>query len=108
VKVPSVRQVAASPAAYPVTIVYLAAAGVLAAIVGRLLRLDVGLALLALVAVLVVLASMHREMSAVHGLVNSQHDDLVARVSQLTAVLRAAGVRVPNDDDGVDLGRSAT
>jgi hypothetical protein len=108
---PYLRRVAAAPAFYPASTMWLAAALVLAAAAGHILRLDVGLALLTLFAVLVILISMRREVTSVHELVNSQHDVLVARVEtmadrigQLIGALESAGVAVPHDEAGVDRG----
>jgi CHASE3 domain sensor protein len=41
-----------------------------------------------------------RKTREVHSLVNSQHDDLVARTDQLTGALQDAGVRVPRNGTG--------
>ena len=102
---PYVKRVTHSVAFYPVSVVYIAAAVDLSAIVGEAIRFDVGLVLLGLLAVLVILLSMRREVSNVHTLVNSQHDALVARIDQLLAALTEAGVQVPHDDAGVGRGR---
>jgi hypothetical protein len=108
---PYLRRVTRSVAFYPVTVVYVSAVVDLAAIVGGAVRLDIGLVLLALLAVVVILLSMRREVSNVHALVNSQHDALVAsaesmgdRIDQLIAALNTAGVPVPHDEAGVDRG----
>jgi hypothetical protein len=107
------RRVSRTAAFYPVTIVYLAAAVDIAAIAGGAVRLDIGLALLGLLAVLVVLLAMRREVGSVHTLVNSQHDALVAtidamsrRIEQLVDALHEAGVQVPHDQGGVDRDRA--
>ena len=88
----------------PALIIYISAVLIAAAVAAQWVRGDVGVVVLGIVAVLAVLAAMHREVEKVHTLVNSQRDemvahidDLTARVEQLTAVLIAAGQHVPVD-----------
>lgn len=92
------RQVVRAVAFYPISAVYAAVAVVVAAVAGHTLRPDVALVIIGMAALLVLQLSMRHEVSTVHGLVNSQHDALVARIDQLTAALVAAGVQVPHDD----------
>lgn len=92
-----VHRFAHSVAFYPVTIVYGACAAVIGAIAGHFLRADVALLLISLIAVMSVQVSMRREVRRVHVLVNSQRDELVARIDQLVRALRAAGVTIPAD-----------
>lgn len=107
------RRVSRTATFYPVTIVYIAAIVDLTAVVGGAIRLDVGMVLLGLLALLVVLLSMRREVGSVHTLVNSQHDALVAtvramsrRIEELVDALHEAGVQVPHDQGGVDRDRA--
>ncbi|HEU4539663.1 MAG TPA: hypothetical protein VFR23_00925 [Jiangellaceae bacterium] len=107
------RAVVASVAFYPVTLVYLAASMTTVAVVGGVVRLDVGLLLLGLASVLVILISMRREVGTVHHLVNAQHDALLAkigamalRIDQLLDTLTEAGVAIPADSQGVDRDRA--
>jgi predicted transporter len=104
-----IRRVVHSVAFYPVTLTYLAGAMITVAVVGDGLRLDIGLVLLGLFAVLVIMLSMSREVGTVHTLVNSQHDALLAkigamalRIDELLGALIAAGVSIPQDKAGVD------
>lgn len=94
------RRFTSSIAFYPVTAVYVAAAAASAAVAGRYLRLDLALVIVALVAVMAIQLSMRHEVRTVHHLVNSQRDELVARIDQLTAALVAAGLPVPDDRPG--------
>lgn len=82
-------------ALYPVSLCYLTAVLALVLTVSGALTLPMAVVGLALTAVLIVLIAMRREMSTVHRLVNSQHDQLVARIDQLVAALIAAGVAIP-------------
>lgn len=84
----------------PALTIYVASVLAAAAATAGWVRVDVSLVLGGVVTVLAVTASMHREIRLVHTLVNSQHDELVARVAQLTDTLHAAGVGVPNKAGG--------
>lgn len=46
-------------------------------------------------AILAVTLAVRRELEIVHQLVNSQHDELVNRVEQLTEALETSGIPVP-------------
>lgn len=105
------RRVVTSTAFYPLSTLWVAAMLILSAVVGGALRLDVGLTLLTLSAVLIVVLAMRRDVSTVHSLVNSQRDELVTtikemgdRIRQLIVALQEAGVAVPHDE-GVDRDR---
>src|SRR4051812_36659548 len=91
------QRVARSIAFYPVTQVYVAGSGILFAVVGRWVRLDVGLLLFTVFAVLVLLHATMREVAKVHILVNSQRDLLLERIQQLTDALRDADMIVPDE-----------
>jgi hypothetical protein len=82
---------------YPVSTVYLASAAMIATVTGRYIRLEVALLIEGLVAIIAIQISMHSEVVRVHKLVNSQRDEMIARIDQLIATLVAAGVRVPDD-----------
>lgn len=51
--------------------------------------------ILGFAAVIAIIISMRNELEIVHNLVNSQHDELVNRVEQLTEALEASSVPVP-------------
>jgi uncharacterized membrane protein YhaH (DUF805 family) len=98
-----------SAAFYPVTIVYLGAVLAVVAIVGGVLKLEIGLAILGFVALLVVSLSMRGDVRATHVLVNSKHDALLGqvtkmgdRIEQLLEALKDAKVSIPHDTQGVD------
>ena len=109
---PYLQRALRSTAFYSVTLVYLAAVGIGIAVSEDMMRFDVGLVLLASVAVLSIVGSMRIEVGKVHTLVNSQHDVMVAkigamslRIDELLGTLLAAGVKVPEDKAGVDRDR---
>jgi hypothetical protein len=98
-----------SAAFYPVTVTYLGAVLTLVAVVGGVLKLEVGLTILGFVAVLVVSLAMRGDVGKIHTLVNSQHDALIEqiremgdRIDQLLDALQDAGVSIPHDTQGVD------
>lgn len=117
------REIVGSVSFYPVTLTYLAATVLAAAVANKVIQLAIGLILLSLFTFIVILLSMHREVNKVHTLVNSQHDALVGklkemsqrndelaetvsamalRIEELLDTLRAAGVPIPQDKAGVD------
>jgi CHASE1-domain containing sensor protein len=91
-------RLAHAPATRPALTVYVAAVVDAWAVVEGVLAVDLGLILLGVVTGLVIMCSLHHEVTAVHKLVNSQHDALTARVDQLLATLAAAGVQAPHED----------
>jgi hypothetical protein len=91
------RRLVDTAAFRPALTVYVASVAVSAAVADNRIRVEVGMAALGFVALLTALASMHREVEKVHTLVNSQRDELVARITQLTAALVDTGQRVPTD-----------
>jgi hypothetical protein len=100
------RRLGAMFAWYPVSFTWLAGMSLAAAVSAELLRADVAVALFTLVVIGILLAGTSREVSTIHILVNSQHDEMVntinrmsARIGQLLHALHRAGVQVP---DAVD------
>jgi hypothetical protein len=91
-----------SAAFYPLTTLYIAAVLALEAAVSGLVRLDTAIIGLGIVTVILILASIYREVryqraevKKVHTLVNSQRTELLERIEQLVAALQVAGVAVP-------------
>ena len=91
-----------SPSTYPLATFYAVAMIVVPLTVANVLRVDISLILLTCVAVVLILVANRRlsmvlrdEISQVHTLVNSQHTDLVERVTQLIDALKEGGVAVP-------------
>lgn len=100
----SLRQYIRRRNVYPITAMYVGVVGVVMQVASGAWSVELGLSLMAILAVGVVLFLGRRDVRAaqaevhvIHELVNSQHDDLVARVEQLTRALERAGVRVPSD-----------
>lgn len=82
---------------YPISIVYLSAALVVALAAGHWIRFDVGFALLTLVVIATLLVSTRRELTLVYSRANAQHGAQMARIEQLIDALIAAGVAVPQN-----------
>jgi hypothetical protein len=96
-----------SPSTYPLATFWLAAMVIVPLTVADIVNLDTGLILLTSTALFLIVIAMRRatiglraDVEQVHILVNSQHDDLVKRVSQLIKALEMGGVAVP--DPGQD------
>lgn len=112
----TLRTAARSVLFYPLSGVWLVAMGLLAAVTARVLRADVAVVLFTLTVIAILLTatraevgSTRAEVTKIHVLVNSQHDELVAtitrmstRIGQLLRALRTADVPVPHDDTGAD------
>lgn len=115
----SLRLIAHSIALYPVSVVWVVATGLVALTAGNEISPDIALVMLTLVSIIVVMASTHHEVSKIHGLVDSQHDELLetiermsrrddemvdtinrmsARINQLLSRLREAGIPVPHNE----------
>lgn len=95
------RQVFRSAAFYPVTGMYVAAVAVFALVVAGTLRFDVGCALLAVVALFLILASVQREVDDFHRRVAHERWECLSRIDQLAHVLQRHGIPIPPamDDD---------
>ena len=92
------RRAADAAATIPALVIYVAAVATAAAVAGRAVRLDVGVVILGVFTVMVIQAAMHREVTKVHVLVNSQRDELVAHIQDLKAQLAAARAQPPDDE----------
>jgi hypothetical protein len=102
----ALRRLATMFAVYPVSLTWVVGMSLAAAVSADLLRADVAVALFTLVVIAILLHGTSREVSTIHVLVNSQHDEMVktinrmsARIGQLLHALHRAGVQVP---DAVD------
>jgi hypothetical protein len=93
----SPRSILNAPSLYPVTLGYVSAVIILLLISMGWVDIGVGILILGCAAALIILWSMRREVAVVSHLVNSQHDDLMERVDQLTAALVKGGLAVPTD-----------
>ncbi len=93
------RRVERSVVGYPLTGVYLAGTAVAVLISADLLPLAPGLLGLLVVAGLMLMVGIRREVATVHWLVNSQRDVLLDRIDQLIATLTDAGVVVPDEEN---------
>jgi Flp pilus assembly protein TadB len=105
----AVRRLTAMFTWYPVSFTWLTGTSLAAAVSAGLLRADVALALFTLVVIAILLAGTSHEVSTIHVLVNSQHDEMVktinrmsARIGQLLHALHRAGVPVPDAVDAED------
>lgn len=94
----------------PLTTLYLLASAVIIGGVSGAIQLDRALALLALGFLALLILGLHREnrietalvkheLDHIQALVNSQHDDLLARVEQLIKTLQTAGIAVPAPEE---------
>jgi hydrogenase-4 membrane subunit HyfE len=97
-----VRRLLATCTFYSITTLYLAAVAAIILTVQGAVSITAAAAALFALAVLLILAEMHREVRKVHTLVNSQRDLLLARIDQLINTLEAAGVSVPAGKGAVD------
>lgn len=105
------RTLAAAPATAPISTFWFASMlGSISVALGYAER-PVVLVVLTGIAVLLAVVSDHRvtmslrkDVEVVHGLINSQHTDLVDRIDQLTNTLNAAGVAVPPDPRKAETG----
>lgn len=88
-----------SPATYPLSTFWVGAMLVLAASSWDLISFAAGAVILGFLALLLILAAFRRDIAVVHTLVNSQHDDLVNRVQQLTEALVHGNVAVPREPE---------
>jgi uncharacterized membrane protein len=84
-----------SIAFYPLTAFWIASSLAVVGVAQGWFRVDLSIILLAVVGILLLLLNMHREVTAVHQLVNSQRDELVERIEQLVHALHLAGAPVP-------------
>jgi hypothetical protein len=91
-----VRTILRSVVFYPVTIVYLAAVITVGFVVESVLRPEVALLGLGVIAMLTVVVTVLQDVQDVHTLVNSQHDDLLVEVAHLKQVLEANHIPVPD------------
>ena len=82
---------------YPTTAMYLTGVVVACGISADLFSRDVGLVVLTVMASLLILVALTREVRTVHTLVNSHRDELLERIDQLLNTLHSAGVEVPDD-----------
>lgn len=103
------RAIIRSLAFYPVTLTYLLAIAMLAAVLAGRLRLDVAFALFTLTVIAILLTATHREVTRIRALVDAQHDEMLrtinrmsTRIGQLLQALRRADVPVPHDNAGAD------
>lgn len=87
---------------WPVTTTYIFAVGGLVTVAQGWVGVTLAIALLGLMTVAVILVSMRREISTVHILINSQRDELVDRIVELTETLKVANVHVPDSTTDVD------
>lgn len=92
-----IRRLLDSPSTYPLTTFWLGAMSLLFAESIGWVTLSAALAALAFLALLLIMVAFRRDIAVVHTLVNSQHDDLVARVQQLTDALIDSSVAVPKE-----------
>jgi len=93
-----------SPSTYPLATFWLIAMVIVPLTVADTIQLNTTLIILTGAALILVVVASHKatvalrvDVEQVHTLVNSQHDDLVARVSQLIDALEVGGVAVPQD-----------
>lgn len=86
-----------SPSTYPLSTFWAGAMVVMVARSQSWLTFAAGAAVLAFLALLLILVAFRKDIAVVHVLVNSQHDDLVARVQQLTDALVASDTDVPRE-----------
>jgi uncharacterized membrane protein len=90
---------------YPLSAFWVASSLAIMGVAQGWFRADLSIIILTLVGILLLLLNMHREVTAVHQLVNSQRDELVERIEQLVHALHMAGAQVPRShredmDDG--------
>lgn len=85
-----------SPSTYPITTYFLGAMGALYITYERWISLSTGFVFLGFLAVLLILAAFRKDIERVHKLVNNRSDTQDARIQQLTDVLTANAVEVPN------------
>jgi c-di-AMP phosphodiesterase-like protein len=96
------RAILHAPSLYRQTVSYIASVIVLILVTMDKMRLDVGIVVLGIVAILIVLQSVNQrvqvvsdELDTVHTMVNSSHDEMLDRVDQLIEALSDAGVAIP-------------
>jgi len=90
-----IKRVIDSPSTYPIATFWLGAMGILFAKSISWVNLPTAFVTLGFLAVLLIMAAFRKDVSTIHHLVNSQHDDLVDRVQQLTDALLSSGAEVP-------------
>jgi hypothetical protein len=101
-----------SPSTYAITTVYGAGVLLVVAVTRDWVEVEAGIYGLSALTLLAVLITTLREVHTVHVLVNSQRDELLARIGALTEALNAAGValpkqRQPDDERRHNAGREA-
>lgn len=84
-----------SASGWPITILYVGASSVASLMAANVLGVAPGLILIAVLFCMMLVVSVSREIKSVHHLVNSQRDELLARIDQLIQVLVAADITVP-------------
>ena len=92
-----IRRLLDSPSTYPITTYFLGAMGILFAKSTGWINLPTAFVTLGFLALLLILVAFRQDLKVVHALVNSQHDDLVARVQQLTDALVDSNTEVPRE-----------
>lgn len=90
-----VRTIYRSATFYPVSTVYLTGSAVAVGITAGWFSLNIGLVCLTAIAIITVLTGLLREVRIVHHLVNSQRDELLARISDLVASLNEHDITLP-------------
>jgi len=87
-----------NPTLYPVFTMYLAGVGVALGIAGELFSVDVGLVVLTVIASMLIMMALTREVRVVHTLVSAQRDELLARIDVLTTALEQAQANLPSKE----------
>lgn len=90
-----IKRILDSPSTWPLSTFWLGAMCVLFAKSIGWINLPTAFVTLGFLAILLIMAAFRKDVSTIHHLVNSQHDDLVDRVQQLTDALLSSGSEVP-------------
>jgi len=84
-----------SPSTYPLSTLWLGGIVLLLAINQEWIHIGPAFAAFGFLTIVLIMVAFRRDIREVHTLVNSQHDDLVARVQQLTEALVSSNTQVP-------------
>lgn len=89
------REIGESPSTYPLSTFWLVAIIAVFGLGTGWWSLGTGMVILTGALIFLVVVAFRKDIQQVHVLVNSQHDDLLERVTQLTDLLKESGVPVP-------------
>lgn len=78
------RRLVRTLSVYATATTWIVAAGLLAGVAGRAISFGTSLAVLSLVAISLLMLATHQEVTQIHVLVNSQRDEMVAKIDRMS------------------------